>query len=66
MKQVRIRNVYPMDYDHDGKHATGREVYDPHIDAWFTEYEGDYSCQFPVTDPEHDCDAEDDDDFDWE
>lgn len=57
-EETRIReNWGPMPFDRDGRHATGREIlvfWKPiNQFIWRPEYEGDYTCLLPTTDPDY-------------
>ena len=60
--KTRIRTSYAsMPFDHDGVHATGREVLTRVGDGsftWLPEYEDDDTVDLPETDPPYDPDEE--------
>lgn len=58
MERIRYIEDGKMPFDHDGQHATGREVaqwvYPTNgvgspVLCWFAEYEGDYTVNLPCT-----------------
>ena len=47
-------------------HATGREYYDDFTQSWRTEYEDDWTVDYPVTDPiEEEYEDEEEEDEEW-
>ena len=59
--EIRIRRAWPMPFDRNGVHATGREYleYVNGIPCWFAEYEDSPTVDLPTTDEDYDYEMED-------